>query len=222
MIWLQTTTATLRILQRPPRHAHHARLLVSSCRRLNDSSPIIMPPPRPSEPSKKDSEPEKLENSQSDVSPSSQQVSASSQSEPSPSPPSPTSSIETSSSPTPEHAHSNVTTTNSTNSDPTAAHTSRNSPSVLVGVNIEELKSRANDLSQGLKARTHEWTSLLRTRANIFSGNTIAQLSQLGSRLNQVTGYDVIETLKKEVVKQGKDTQDRYSTTPSPVLMFSM
>jgi hypothetical protein len=44
----------------------------------------------------------------------------------------------------------------------------------------------------------------LRNRAGDVTTSTQSNLSRLGSQINQVTGYEEIEALKKQVVEQGK------------------
>ncbi|KAF8895294.1 Mdm33 family-domain-containing protein [Infundibulicybe gibba] len=57
-----------------------------------------------------------------------------------------------------------------------------------------------------MKQRLREWSDraaiTFRTRADEFTANTKKTFSQLGSQLNQVTGYEEIEALKREVVLQ--------------------
>lgn len=58
-----------------------------------------------------------------------------------------------------------------------------------------------------VKQRLREWTDhaalTFRTRADDFTASTKVTFSQLGSQLNKVTGYEVIEALKRDVVEQG-------------------
>ena len=58
-----------------------------------------------------------------------------------------------------------------------------------------------------VKQRIREWAEqgaiVLRNRADGFTATTKATFSQLGSELNRVTGYEEIETLKRNVVEQG-------------------
>lgn len=58
-----------------------------------------------------------------------------------------------------------------------------------------------------VKRRIREWTGqaaiTVRTRADDFTAHTKTTFSQLGSQLNKVTGYEVIEALKRDVVEQG-------------------
>jgi sensitive to high expression protein 9 len=58
-----------------------------------------------------------------------------------------------------------------------------------------------------IKARIWEWTKQvsinLRYCADDFTAKSKSTFSQLGGWLNQITGYEEIEALKKGVVKQG-------------------
>ena len=58
-----------------------------------------------------------------------------------------------------------------------------------------------------VKQRLREWSGqtaiTIRNRADDFTANTKTTLSQLGLHLNKVTGYEDIESLKRDVVDQG-------------------
>jgi hypothetical protein len=58
-----------------------------------------------------------------------------------------------------------------------------------------------------IKARIWEWTKHasinLRHRADDFTAKSKSTFSQLGCWLNQITGYEEIEALKRGVAKQG-------------------
>jgi len=47
-------------------------------------------------------------------------------------------------------------------------------------------------------------SALLRSRASDLSTNATAAFQDVGGKLNQVTGYNEIEALKKQVVDIGK------------------
>ncbi|KAF5382721.1 hypothetical protein D9615_002831 [Tricholomella constricta] len=57
-----------------------------------------------------------------------------------------------------------------------------------------------------VKQRLREWTDeaalTFRARADDFTARSKTTFSQLGSQLNKVTGYEVIEALKRDVVQQ--------------------
>lgn len=63
-------------------------------------------------------------------------------------------------------------------------------------------------LAAYIKSRIWEWTRHtsinLRHYADDFTAKSKSTFSQLGSWLNQITGYEEIEALKRGVVKQGK------------------
>ena len=70
------------------------------------------------------------------------------------------------------------------------------SSSPLTNVDMEELKARLRDWS--VKRAT-----ALRMQMDDFSAAAKVTFQQLGGRLNEVTGYQEIETLKKKVVENG-------------------
>ena len=63
-------------------------------------------------------------------------------------------------------------------------------------------------VAYNIKSRIWDWTKHtsinLRHYADDFTAKSKSTFSQLGSWLNQITGYEEIETLKRGVVKQGK------------------
>ena len=65
-----------------------------------------------------------------------------------------------------------------------------------------------------VKQRIREWTeqaaTVLRNKTDGFTANTKATLSQIGSELNRVTGYEAIEALKQGVVEQGGFFYSRF------------
>lgn len=58
-----------------------------------------------------------------------------------------------------------------------------------------------------VKKLLKEWTETaavaVRNRADDFTSRTQSTFSQLGSQMNRVTGYEEIEELKRQVVRQG-------------------
>ncbi|KAG6854679.1 hypothetical protein C0991_003328 [Blastosporella zonata] len=68
-------------------------------------------------------------------------------------------------------------------------------PLPLSQIDLEELKQR-------LRSWRHQAAVLFRTRADDFTARSKVTFSQLGSELNRVTGYEVIDALKREVVEQ--------------------
>jgi sensitive to high expression protein 9 len=95
----------------------------------------------------------------------------------------------------------------STSASTTPEHTSsyKNSPSTSDRPNSYDPLA-PYDLKV-VKRRIREWTGQaaisVRTRADDFTAHTKTTFSQLGSQLNKVTGYEVIEALKQNVVEQG-------------------
>lgn len=71
----------------------------------------------------------------------------------------------------------------------------------------KESRRQRDDASQSARERLHRWTSLnaaaLRARADSISAAAVTKFSQLGGKLNQVTGYEEIEALKRQVVDNG-------------------
>ena len=47
----------------------------------------------------------------------------------------------------------------------------------------------------------------------LFSETTRAMLSQLGGKLNHVTGYEEIDALKRQVVQNGAHIPSKYFVT---------
>ncbi|KAJ6466420.1 Mdm33 family-domain-containing protein [Mycena sanguinolenta] len=71
---------------------------------------------------------------------------------------------------------------------------------------LEEPVASSSQPASELKERVRQWTEqgaiAVRTRADEFTTNTRTALSQLGLRLNKITGYEEIEALKRQVVEQ--------------------
>lgn len=71
------------------------------------------------------------------------------------------------------------------------------------------------------KARLFAWSALTHTRfrrnADVLSSRASARFSELGGKLNHVTGYHEIELLKKRVVEQGMRIPGRLRRTVTTV-----
>ncbi|KAG6878096.1 hypothetical protein C0993_012423 [Termitomyces sp. T159_Od127] len=71
---------------------------------------------------------------------------------------------------------------------------------------LEKKSSPFQDDLDALKQRVREWRDQavvsFRNRADEFTAKSKVTFSQLGSELNRVTGYEVIDALKREVVEQ--------------------
>lgn len=88
-------------------------------------------------------------------------------------------------------------------SEPSASQVTQDKPASETMTNDNH--STAYDLD--IKARMWEWTKQasinLKSCADDFTAKSKSTFSQLGCRLNQLTGYEEIEVLKRGVAKQG-------------------
>lgn len=94
---------------------------------------------------------------------------------------------------------------------PPSTHHSSSTEEVLRNTSENTSTSNSSHAAQYdlelVKQRLREWTNqaalTVRIRADDFTANTKTTFLQLGSQLNKMTGYEVIEALKRDVVDQG-------------------
>lgn len=88
---------------------------------------------------------------------------------------------------------------NSLDSPPNNTHSDAQSPdhsNLTSSYDINEIQQRIREWSD-------QTAITFRKRADEYTGTTKTAFSRLGSQLNRVTGYEEIESLKKQVVEQG-------------------
>ncbi|KAG8693098.1 hypothetical protein FRC08_009326 [Ceratobasidium sp. 394] len=105
---------------------------------------------------------------------------------------------------------SDVSLAATSSSSPTISESSPNAQSDSVSLGEPKpspgLAEHADRAKQSLEMWKAATLGLLRSRAQDAAG----QLSELGGKLNKVTGYDEIEALKRRVVERGEQPEHSY------------
>lgn len=83
-----------------------------------------------------------------------------------------------------------------------SADSPRQFNSKISACDLDTIKQRIGDWMVLATAGFKQQTDELRQRTDEFTQKTSTKLSQLGSQLNRVTGYEQIDTLKQRVVEQ--------------------